>query len=201
MDRIKDIIDIEWEMFQNVKNEGGQADCQRDQETFRIMRYSQFKTWNENLLESYYGDLKEGQETGWNLLMEKYARMMASTAPDKYKEIEHILPPLDAQRVELMEEVIRVQVKWMENFAREYPVLARQARLIHTSEDQENETSFETYLRGELSTYSDHTFKLYCEFIIDLVKKNQNLTKMIMTNTAKFYGYDSLYSAENRIKN
>ena len=201
MSLISKIIDIEWEMFQDVKNEGGQADCQRDQETFRIMRYSQFKTWPDPLLESYEKDLEEGKKSGWNLLMEKYARMMKTTTPEKYKEIEHILPALNQDREELMEEIIKVQVRWMEQFAKEYPGLASQARLIHTSEDEEENTSYETYLRGEISTYSDYTFKLYCEFIINLVKHHQNLAKMIIENTVKMYGYDSLYNAQKGIKN
>ncbi len=200
MSKIKEIIDLEWEMFQNVRNEGGVADCQKDQETFRIMRYSQFQTWNDELLESYYQDLLEGKNSGWNLIMEKYARMMETTAPKKYEEIAHILPMIDDQRKELMEVVIGIQVKWMENFAKEYPGLSQNARHIHTFEDQEEDTSFETYLRGELCTYSDHTFKLYCEFILNLVKQNQNLTKMTIENTVKLYGYESLYNAEKKIK-
>ncbi len=200
MSRIKEIIDLEWEMFQNTRNEDGIADCQKDQETFRIMRYSQFKPWNDELLESYYHDLVEGKESGWNLIMEKYARMMETTAPEKYAEIAHILPAIDEQRKELMEVVVGIQVKWMENFAKEYPSLAQNARRIHTFEDEEDVASFETYLRGELCTYSDHTFKLYCEFIVKCVKEDINLTKAIIENTVKLYGYDSLYAAEKKIK-
>ena len=53
----------------------------------------------------------------------------------------------------------------MEEFAKEYPKMAGNARSIHTSEDNEYNTSYETYLRGELGTYSEETFVLYGRFI------------------------------------
>ncbi|MBQ8904687.1 MAG: DUF4125 family protein, partial [Oscillospiraceae bacterium] len=46
----------------------------------------------------------------------------------------------------------------MEEFAKEFPKIAGTARSIHTEEDNEYNTSYETYLRGELGTYSEHTF-------------------------------------------
>ena len=84
MDIIEKIVELEWKQFDKVKNEGGRADCQDDFETFRIMRKSQYLTWSKELLESYYEDLINAKKSGWNLIMEKYARMMKSTNPDKY---------------------------------------------------------------------------------------------------------------------
>ncbi|MBR4994200.1 MAG: DUF4125 family protein, partial [Lachnospiraceae bacterium] len=77
-----------------------------------------------------------------------------------------------------------VQVGMMEEFAKEFPDAAANARSIHTSEDTEYNTSYETYLRGELSTYSDNTLVLYGRFIANLAANGENLAKMIISNTA-----------------
>ena len=69
-------------------------------------------------------------------------------------------------------------------------------RVLKTSEDTEENTSFETYLRGELSTYSDDTFAKYQRFVNNLRAENLNLTQMIITNTVHMYGYDSLEAAD-----
>jgi hypothetical protein len=91
---IASIVQAEWEMFQVVPNVGGPAGCQQDPKTFEIMRSSQAVSWSETALESYLDDLVTAQRSGRNLLTEKYARMMESTAPAEYAAIEHLLPPL-----------------------------------------------------------------------------------------------------------
>ena len=87
----------------------------------------------------------------------------------------------------------------MENFAKDYPKMAGNARSIHTYEDNEFNTSYETYLRGELGTYSEDTIVLYGRFIVDLKQKGLNLAYIIMDNTAKLYGYSSVEEAESRL--
>ena len=85
----------------------------------------------------------------------------------------------------------------MEKFAQEFPIVAGNARVIHTSEDTFFRTSYETYLRGELLTYSDDTLKLYGQFIVSLARENKDLAKMIMENTAHMYGYEDLSQIRN----
>lgn len=199
MDIIEEIVDLEWNQFDKVKNEGGRADCQDDFATFSVMRKSQYMTWNRELLASYRNDLIEANQKGWNLIMEKYARMMKSTAPEKYAELEKELPVHSQKRIAIQEEIIRIQVSWMEEFAGMYPKMADNARSIHTSEDNEYNTSYETYLRGEIGTYSENTFVLYGRFITDLMQSGKNLAYETMTNTAKLYGYKSVEDAEKRM--
>ena len=199
MDLVEKIVQLEWEQFDKVQNEGGRAGCQDDHTTFSIMRKSQYLTWPEELLGSFYNDLLAAQNKGWNLIMEKYARMMKSTAPEKYAELEKELPVLSEERLAIQEEIIKIQVAWMEEFASEYPKMAGNARVIHTSEDTPYNTSYETYLRGELGTYSETTFVLYGRFITGLLQEERNLAYEIMEQTAKLYGYDSLEQAENAL--
>ena len=196
---IEKIIELEWKQFDLVKNEGGRADCQDNFSTFSIMRKSQYLTWPEELLVSFYQDLQKAEQMGWNLIMEKYARMMKTTNPEKYLAFEAKLPVLSEKRVAIQEEIIKIQVAWMESFAEKYPNMAGNARSIRTQEDSEWNTSYETYLRGEMSTYSENTFILYSGFIISLLKEQRNLAKEIMEHTAKLYGYESLGEAEKKL--
>lgn len=198
---IESIVSIEWEMFQETKNEGGRADCQNNYNTFTLMRRSQFMAWNEELLRSYLADLREGERSGRNLVTEKYARMMQSTAPLEYEKFKDSLEAIDDERRTIAEQVIAIQVGWLEEFVAEYPALAGQIRYIHTSEDTPYDTSAETYLRGELDTYSKDTFILYCRYVIGLYKEGKNLNKMIMENTVLQYGYKSLDDAQKRMEN
>ena len=198
MDMIDKVIAEEWSQFDKVQNEGGRADCQDDYETFRIMRKSQYLTWSKEMLESFYDDLFMAKQSGWNLIMEKYARMMQSTNPLRYAQLEKDLPVINDDRIKIQEEIIKIQVVWMEDFAKLYPKLAGNMRSIHTSSDTSFNTSYETYLRGELCTYSEKTMLLYASFIIGLLKAGRNLAIETMGNTAKLYGYDSLKEAENK---
>jgi len=193
------IIELEWKQFDKVKNEGGRASCQDDFLTFSIMRRSQYLTWEEELLASYCNDLLQAQQRGWNLIMEKYARMMKSTAPEKYAELEKELPVRSMEREAITEEIVKIQVAWMEEFAGKFPKMAGNARSIHTKEDNAFNTSYETYLRGELGTYSEETFVLYGRFIAKLCSEGRNLAYETMSNTAKLYGYKSVEDAEVRI--
>lgn len=199
MDMVEKIVQLEWQQFDKVQNEGGRASCQDDYTTFSIMRKSQYLTWPEELLNSFYQDLLGAENKGWNLIMEKYARMMKSTTPEKYRELEKDLPVLDEQRIAIQEEIIKIQVGWMEEFAKKYPRMAGNARSIHTSEDTPFNTSYETYLRGELGTYSEETFLLYGRFITDLLKADRNLAYEIMEQTAKLYGYENIEAAEQAL--
>ena len=56
--------------------------------------------------------------------------------------------------------------------------------------------SFETYLRGELKTYSMQTLVLYGRRIVAFVQEQKNMTEEIMRYTTAFYGYKTLEDAE-----
>lgn len=193
---IEQIVEMEWEMFQNVRNTGGRAACQDDFETFDVMRKSQFLIWDLPLLESYWQDLQEGKAQGRNLVMEKYAYMMESTAPKEYEAIATGLPKISEEKQAMVEQIVAIQVGWREEFAEKYPHLSGQARIIHTSEDTLYDISFETYLRGELKTYSMQTLVLYGRRIVAFVQEQKNMTEEIMHYTTAFYGYKTLEDAE-----
>ena len=193
------IIKKEWNFFQQVENEGGRASCQEDPETFFIMRRSQFCAWPEELLNSYEADLTEAAAAGRNPLAEKYAWMMESTCPERFQELRPSLPLLSSGSLRLIEEAAALQTAWMAEYRNAYPVLASGNRVLYASEDTPEETSFETYLRGELKTYSERTLMLYLDFLRGLQEKGENLTYRVMTSTVQAYGYASLKDAEEKL--
>lgn len=189
------IAKAEFEAFDKVQNEGGRASCQNNWTTFKVMRMSQYMTWTEDMLLQYLYEFKTNYEHGRNMVEEKYARMMESTAPEDYATFADQLPTLSKEKKAIMEQVIGLQVKWMEEFALAYPNLVEDARRIHTSEDLPDDTSYETYLRGELGTYSDRMLEMYGRYIVAHAQENKNVAREIMENTVHFYGYQSLDAA------
>lgn len=197
MDLVEEVIRREWDQFQRTENEGGRASCQGNWPMFHQMRASQFMTWPEDLLRSYLDDLDEANRVGRNLVTEKYARMMASTAPDEYRErIEPFIPRLSDERVARQERVIAVQVAWARDFRGRYPKLGAAMRVLTTAEDTSEDTSFETYLRGELGTYSDRTMALYEAMVEVLQAVGRNLTEQTVANTVRLGGFADLEEAE-----
>ncbi len=197
---IEEIIEREWEFFQKVQNIGGRASCQDDFDTFYLQRKSQFEVFSNELLQSYLLDLKEAKNQGRNMIMEKYAYMMESTDPTYFLQIQNQLPVIDSSQRELIDFICQIEVSMREEFNQKYPCLAYNARETHTYEDQKDETSFETYLRGELMTYSSQTLYLYGQMLVEKMKNNQNLIIEIMEKTVISYGYASLEEAEIKIK-
>ena len=196
---VKKIVDIEWSMFDAVnRGTGLRASCQEDPETFYIMRASQAEAWTEALRESYYADLLAAEAEGRNLLTEKYARMMESTDPAAFARLRQALPPVDEDTLRLIEEIVRVQLAWKEDMSRRYPRLTALGRTLYTRDDTPFDTSFETYLRGELRTYSPRTIRLYRDMVRQLEAEGENLEERCLLETVKKYGYDSLEQAENR---
>ena len=191
------IAKLEFEAFDKVSNEGGRASCQDDWRTFNIMRRSQYLTWDRTMLLQYLYDFEREMSLGHNLITEKYGRMMESTAPERYREIAENFPELSEEKKAIIEQIVKIQVDWMESFAAQYPAMGERARSIRTSQDNAFETSYETYLRGELGTYSDKMLELYARFIVTLSAEGRNLAYETMQNTAKLYGYDSIDKAES----
>jgi len=197
---VEAIAKLEFEAFDKVNNEGGRAECQNNWPTFSIMRKSQYLTWNRTMLLQYYYDFEREYHLGHNLITEKYGRMMESTAPEEYEKIKSNFPELTAEKKAIIEQIVGVQVGWMESFAAQYPMLADNARSIRSGSDNYANTSYETYLRGEISTYSDKMLELYGRYVVDYAKEGKNLAFAIMENSVHLYGYKGLKEAEEFLK-
>ena len=193
------IVRHEWDQFQRTNNEGGRAACQGNWPVFHQMRLAQVLTWERPLLDSYAADLDVADRVGRNLVTEKYGRMMASTAPEDFtKNIKPYIPRLSDDRVARQEQVIAQQVSWAAVFRSRYPKLGEAMRVLTTAEDSPAATSFETYLRGELGTYSAATFDLYEAMIRERAAADpqRNITEETLLHTVQLGGFATLDEAE-----
>ncbi len=197
LERAEAIVAHEFAQFQLVSNEGGRAACQDDWPMFHQMRVSQFLTWTLPMLDSYAADLDEADAAGRNLLTEKYARMMASTEPERYaREIAPHLPRLAPERVTEQDRIVAIQVGWAREFRAAYPKLGDAMRVLTTDQDTLIDTSFETYLRGELGTYSERTLDLYGGLVDATLAAGGNLTTRTIGYTVALAGFGGLDAAE-----
>jgi hypothetical protein len=197
---IAKILEYEWKMFQAVPNiGGGKAPCQEDYTTFKINRISQAINWSESTLESYLDDLIAATQKERNLLTEKYGRMMESTSPREYAEIKHLLPATGTEIQKIADEIISIMLGWEEEIKNIYPNISRRSRPIHSSEDSSYSTSVETYLRGELLTYSLKTLRLYLESVKKQKAEKINGAEVTLEHMMKQYGFKSLKEADERL--
>lgn len=198
--KIEKIIDIEWQMFQKVENIGGRASCQDDFETFYIMRFSQYGSWSDEMVDFYLDFAEDALRRGRNLVSEKYARMMKFTHPEYYKrEIESFLPPISAECLLLIDEIASAMVGWETDFSRLYPKLSGAGRPITSDGDISGFTSMETYARGELSTYPVELLRLYSEYIDRLLREGKSLSLINQQIMVELYGYDTIKEAEDSL--
>lgn len=197
MDLAERVVRHEYAQFQQVPSEGGPAECQSNWPVFHQMRLSQFMTWPRPLLESYQADLLAADAAGRNLLTEKYARMMASTEPERFaSQIAPMLPVLSDERVAAQEAIVAIQVEWAADFHARFPRLGAGMRVLRTAQDTLQDTSLETYLRGELGSYSERTLGLYRELVDATQERGGNLTETTVLWTVVLAGYESLDAAE-----
>ena len=194
---IEKILEKEWKYFSNLNNIGGRADCQDNREDFIIMRKSQWETFNEETLLSYLEDLNSKN----NPLFQKYAQMMKYNSPEEYKKIKDILEKASDEKTDLVNKIMFIYMEWEKEFFERYPIFSSMGRPLYSSEDDNIETSIETYLRGELLSYSEKTLKLYLNYVIDNKEKNINLAIKNMDNLARMQGFNDSDDVEEYYKN
>jgi hypothetical protein len=182
---IKEILGIELEMFLTVRTQQ-RSSCQDYPESFKRHRRIQFTAWSEPTLKSYLNDLKEAVEKGTNLMTIKYARM------------DNLIPA--ENKNPLIDRIVEIQYGWQKEMFKRYPYLMGGARPLSTEEDSARKTSFETYLRGELETYSDTTLELLYKDMSEKLRRGMNMSEEVYGYLAGEMGYSSIDDAEQKTK-
>ena len=190
---IDEILEKEWNYFSNLNNIGGRADCQDNREDFIIMRKAQWLTFNEETLLSYLEDLNSKN----NPLFQKYGQMMKYNSPKEYEKIKNLLEHPSSQKLDLVEKIMEIYMKWEEEFFKAYPIFSSMGRPLYSKQDDDEDTSIETYLRGELLSYSEKTLALYLKYILEMKNKNINLAVKNMDNLASMQGFENSQDVEN----
>jgi hypothetical protein len=196
-DVIESIIQMEWDFFDKVQNEGGRAFCQDDWDTFSKMRRSQYMAWSTQLLESWKADLITAREEGRNPLTEKYGYMMFISDPQNNEETARCLPPVPFGKKQAARRIVDRLITQNEAFRCKYPRVSGRGRPLRTSEEPAaGWTSVETYELGELWTYSLRTLELFEENLDDFEKKGRSYPETVVENGLKLRGFESLDQAE-----
>ena len=190
---IDKILEKEWNYFSSLNNIGGRADCQDNREDFIIMRKAQWLTFNEETLLSYLEDLNSKN----NPLFQKYGQMMKYNSPKEYEKIKNLLEQPSSQKLDLLEKIMEIYMKWEEEFFKAYPIFSSMGRPLYSKQDDDEDTSIETYLRGELLSYSEKTLALYLKYILEMKNKNINLAVKNMDNLASMQGFENSQDVEN----
>jgi hypothetical protein len=196
---INKILEIEWDFFQKAQNTGGRAECQDNREEFVIMRKSQWETFPLNVLDSYLKDLETAEKERRNIVVEKYARMMKYSAPDEYEKIKGFLKEIPEEKMKIVDQITEIYLSWEKEMTLKYPKLTDKGRPLYSKDDTPEFTSIETYLKGELLSYSLNTLNLYFEYIKECITKNINLAEINLQNIVKEKGYSSLADVENKV--
>lgn len=176
---IENILNIEWNMFQQVKS-AIPAPCQLLPEVFRRIRGSVYETWPEEALQSCLLDFEKAQQDGRNLLTEKYAQMDDLIAP--------------TQRNPLIDIIVAIETHWQEEIRRNYPALYN--RVCRSTNPFNDGRNFSVYLRSELQTYSDRTIDFYYQGVSKALENNDNLALKSLEALVKKGGYRDLNHAE-----
>lgn len=192
---IDEILEKEWQLFSKLNNIGGRADCQDNREDFFIMRKSWWRTFNLETLFSYREDLNLEYN---NPLYQKYGYMMEYNMPTEYEKIKFSLKELKEDKLEIIKKIMEIYMKWEEEFFEKFPIYSSMGRPLYSKEDDMEDTSIETYLRGELSSYSLNTLNKFFDYIKDL---KLNLAIKNMDYLAEMQGFENSEAVEKYYQN
>lgn len=196
---INEIIEKEWEMFRVLKNIGGPAECQNNKEEFFIMRRGQWENLPEKILNSYLDDLNNAILNNRNLLQEKYVKMMEYSDPIEYENVKHILFELTPGHKTMIKQIENIYLIWGYEFEKKYPKFSKLTRNLKSENDTPEKASLQTYLRGELSSYSPKTVLFYLDYIKECYEKGINLIYETHNEVVKLKGFENLESVERNL--
>lgn len=175
---IYEVVELEWNMMQEMRVAQGKPIDQSEFDSFYQVRYSQHSAMNSDTLGLYKGDLSVATHTGRNFMAEKYAYMKDQTAL-----------PADPMIQSLIQQILPMMMESQNKFAAEFPALASLGRAF---DPMENLVPVEVYITSELVFRSDTTLQM----ILRDVRLNPDYIRDIYEVFVSFFGQDSLQKAE-----
>lgn len=172
---ITDVVSNEWEMFTNTNNIGRRSSCQDQKGNFIASRAAYWNMFDEQVLSSYLNDLSNAKSNKINLAAQKYGYMMESTDPDYFKTIKHLLVPVSDKKLKLVDSIMLIYMKWEESLISSS--LDNKNRVLYKQYDSKYNTSVETYMRGELTSYSEETLSIILAQFLKNVSDGENPVK------------------------
>ena len=169
---LREIIDLELNMFLATPNEGGISACQQRPETFRVMRRMTHEPLDDTTLALYLADLQAAAAVGRNLMVEKYARM------------DDRLPPLSTSP--LLDEIADEELAFLEEASVLFPHVIRRG----------GGGMFRRYLRCELETLSQGTLESYAREVHRARSLGKNMAVERHRCLARLLGRGSLEEYE-----
>jgi len=174
---IDQIIELELAMFLSVPTKQ-KSSCQDHPDSFSLHRRAQFVAWSQATLESYCDDLRKATEAGENLLTHKYARM------------DNLVPRVNHSP--LIEQIAALLFDWQQQFIECNPRMMNSGRPLSSAQDTPYSTSFETYLKGELESYSAQTLQCLLTDVHDYQARGQRMTDVTYEYLVKQWGFGSV---------
>ena len=157
---IREVIGLEWELAIQNLMEGYRSRNLESFEAFAMMRQSIYENWTPEMLKSWLHDLRMMKDNRWN-------------------------PEITVMKQEIAEEIVKVQMDWLEEVRAQYPKAAGMLQELFGPE--------------ELLAYSDETLDLYGRFIAQLCEEGKNLAELMMCNLALLCGSGSLDEFEKNL--
>lgn len=168
-DTIDTILDIEQDMFVNVKSSGYarcQEKCKENAYSFRLVRKASFETWSDETLKLYHADVQDAALKGINLMTIKYARM-SDQIPKQYNDL---MKDLD------IDKIVKIETDWLSDFSSKQDGVVRK-----------NDGYGMRYLRGELETYSSETVGSYLQDRLEAKNQGINLVEKTYENIFNYF--------------
>ncbi len=175
---IYEVVELEWNMMQEMREAQGKPIDQSEFDSFYQVRYSQHSAMNSDTLGLYRGDLTVATHTGRNFMAEKYDYMKDPTKL-----------PADPMIQDLIRQIVPMMLESQNKFEAEFPNLAGMGRAFDPSE---NTVPIEVYITSELVFRSDTTLQM----ILRDIRLNPDYIRDIFEVFVSFFGQDSLQKAE-----
>jgi hypothetical protein len=177
-DIIDKILAIELGMILNLPSTW-KSFYQEHPEKFKLSRRAHFIPWSQETLASYLHDLETALCNGVNLIS---LRLDNAHQPQN--------------RNTIVDVIVAHQCLWQREVIRRYPAMMNGKRIMATAGESPFINSYESYLKGELETYSDKTIELLHRDILDKHAQGINMAEETYTYLIQELGFESLAEAE-----